>query len=478
MKNIVPILIASLLSAVLAVAIYRYFEPSFPLEYRGGEVPAKYTRLEENLLNGQLPRTFLSSSPTDFISAAEMVTPSVVNIRAVENANTSWWGPGSFAASSGSGVIISSDGYIITNNHVIEDGSRFEVTLDDRREYTAKLIASDPSTDLALLKIKEDGLPYLIFGNSDSARVGEWVMAVGNPFNLTSTVTAGIVSAKGRSIDILEGEYTIESFIQTDAAVNPGNSGGALVNTNGELVGINTAIITRSGRYEGYSFAIPSNLAQKVIQDLKEFGEVQRGLLGIKIGPVTRQIARELDLPSMDGVFINSIIAGGGADEAGIVRGDVIVGINNMKIKTIPQLQEQVGRLHPGTTIHVDFIRNGKLTRATVTLKDKNLSSKYIERVKNAGILEEHGFQLRELSQDERRRLRVSGIYVEKIERGSTIDDTEMEPGYIITKVGDIRVSSLKDVVDELEKRRGQEVYLEGFYEDYPGEYYYTFMVK
>ncbi|TAK46574.1 MAG: PDZ domain-containing protein, partial [Saprospiraceae bacterium] len=290
--------------------------------------------------------------------------------------------------------------------------------------------------------------------------------------------TAGIVSAKGRSIDILEGEYTIESFIQTDAAVNPGNSGGALVNTNGELVGINTAIITRSGRYEGYSFAIPSNLAQKVIQDLKEFGEVQRGLLGIKIGPVTREIAKDLDLPSMDGVFINSIIAGGGADEAGILRGDVIVGINNMKIKTIPQLQEQVGRLHPGTSIYVDFLRNGKLTHTTVTLKDKNLSSKYLEKVKNTGILEKHGFQLRELTQDERRRLRVSGIYVEKIERGSIIDDTEMDPGYIITKVGDIHVTSLKDVVDELEKSKGQEVYLEGFYEDFPGEYYYTFRVK
>ena len=303
-------------------------------------------------------------------------------------------------------------------------------------------------------------------------------MSVGNPFNLTSTVPAGIVSAKGRSIDILEGEYTIESFIQADAAVNPGNSGGALVNTNGELVGINTAIITRSGRYEGYSFAIPSNLAQKVIQDLKEFGEVQRGLLGIKIGPVTRQIAKELGLSNMDGVFLNSVVAGGGADEAGILQGDVIVGINNMKIKTIPQLQEQVGRLHPGNSIHVDFIRKGELTHAYVTLKDKNLSSKYIENVKNTGILKKHGFQLRELSQDERRRLRVSGIYVEKIARGSTIDDTEMEPGYIITKVGNIRVSSVKEVINELEKSEGQEVYLEGFYEDYPGEYYYTFKVE
>jgi len=478
MKNTAIILITSLFSAVIAVAIYKYFEASSEHAYLEGEMPARYTRLENNGLNDQRLRTFLSSSPTDFITAAGMVTPSVVNIRALENANTSWWGSGSFAASSGSGVILSADGYIVTNNHVIEDGSRFEVTLNDRREYDATLIASDPSTDLALLKIDEEGLPYLIFGNSDSVQVGEWVMAVGNPFNLTSTVTAGIVSAKGRSIDILEGEYTIESFIQTDAAVNPGNSGGALVNTNGELVGINTAIITRSGRYEGYSFAIPSNLAQKVIQDLKEFGEVQRGLLGIKIGPVTRQIAKELGLSNMDGVFINSVVAGGGADEAGILQGDVIVGINNMKIKTIPQLQEQVGRLHPGNSIHVDFIRKGELTHAYVTLKDKNLSSKYIENVKNTGILKKHGFQLRELSQDERRRLRVSGIYVEKIARGSTIDDTEMEPGYIITKVGNIRVSSVKDVINELEKSEGQEVYLEGFYEDYPGEYYYTFKVE
>ncbi|MFQ5445324.1 MAG: S1C family serine protease [Saprospiraceae bacterium] len=478
MKKIIPILIASMLSAFFAVMLYRHFGPNPAKSYKDGEVPARYTRLEDDLLNGQLQRTFLSSAPTDFISAAEKVTPSVVNIRAVENVNYSWWGSGSFGASSGSGVIISPDGYILTNNHVIEDGSKYEVTLNDRREFEAKLIATDPSTDIALLKIKETSLPYLVFGNSDSLRVGEWVMAVGNPFNLASTVTAGIVSAKGRNIDILEGEYTIESFIQTDAAVNPGNSGGALVNTNGELVGINTAIITRSGRYEGYSFAIPSNLAQKVIQDLKEFGEVQRGLLGIKIAPITGQIAKEFNLPNMDGVFINSVVAGGGADEAGIERGDVIVAIDNIKIKSIPQLQEQVGRLNPGTSIHVDYIRNGTLIHATVVLKDKNLSTQPRKLISNSGILEKHGFQLRELTQDERRRLRVSGIYVEKIERGSVIDNTEMDPGYIITKVGDVRVSTIKEVADELSRRKGQEVYLEGFYEDYPGEYYYTFRVK
>lgn len=436
-----------------------------------------YTNLEDPF-SGTLQRTFLSSSPTDFIAAAEDVTPAVVNIRAVENANYSWWGSGSFGASSGSGVIISADGYIVTNNHVIEDGNKYEVTLNDNREFQAKLIASDPLTDLALLKIDDVTLPFMTFGNSDSLRVGEWVLAVGNPFNLESTVTAGIVSAKGRSIDILEGEYSIESFIQTDAAVNPGNSGGALVNTNGELVGINTAIITRSGKYEGYSFAIPATLVQKVIRDLRDYGEVQRALLGVRIGPVNDQNAKELGLPAVEGVYISAVTPGGGAYDAGMKAEDVIVGINGIKIKSIPELQEQVGRLHPGARIEVDYIRQGKRHRSKVTLKDKNQTTRFTNRRLDEDLLERHGFELRELSPVERRELRITGVYVENIAIGSIIEKTEMDPGYIITKVGEVRVSSVQDVVNELKKRRGKEIYLEGFYENYPGEYYYTFEVQ
>ncbi|MEZ4961747.1 MAG: trypsin-like peptidase domain-containing protein [Saprospiraceae bacterium] len=479
MKQIIPIFISSLISALLAVFIYRMFAGPQQVYLEGDPAAVRYTNFnDDELLSGRVQRTFLSSAPTDFISAAEEVTLAVVNIRAVESASYSWWGSGSYGASSGSGVIISPDGYIVTNNHVIEDGSRYEVSLNDHREYEAKLIATDPSTDLALLKIKEENLPFLMFGNSDSLRVGEWVLAVGNPFNLESTVTAGIVSAKGRSIDILEGDYTIESFIQTDAAVNPGNSGGALVNTNGELIGINTAIITRSGKYEGYSFAIPATLVQKVISDLKLYGEVQRGLLGIRIGPVNGQNAKELGLPSVDGVYISYVTPGGGAEDAGLKGGDVIVGINNLKIKTIPELQEQVGRLHPGSALDVEYIRNGKHYKSTVILKDKNQATSVRTKGLDQDILSRHGFEIRDLTTDEKRRLRVSGVYVENIDVGSIIEKTEMDPGYIITKVGEVRVSSVQEVINELKKKRGKEIYLEGFYENYPGEYYYTFEVR
>ena len=479
MKKIIPIVVSSFLSAVLAVFIYKSFEEPTIIYTEGSPASALYTNLEiADPFSGFNQRTFISSAPTDFTSSAGKVTPAVVNIKAVEDSNYKWWGSGSYGASSGSGVIVSGDGFIVTNNHVIEDGNKYEVTLNDRREYNAKLIATDPSTDLALLKIEEDGLPYLNFGNSDSLKVGEWVMAVGNPFNLESTVTAGIVSAKGRSINILEGDYTIESFIQTDAAVNPGNSGGALVNTNGELVGINTAIITRSGKYEGYSFAIPATLVQKVIRDLRDYGEVQRGLLGIKIGPINDQNAKELGLPNVEGVLISSVTPSGGAEDAGLQSGDVIVGINGGKISTMPELQEKVGRMHPGTKISVDYIRDGKKFRTSVTLKGKNMTSTFASGRSDRNIIERHGFELRDLTIDEKRRLRISGVYVEHIKIGSVIEATEMDAGYIITKVGEVSVSSVQEVINELKKRKGKEIYLEGFYEHYPGEYYYTFEVK
>ncbi|MBI1227364.1 MAG: PDZ domain-containing protein [Bacteroidetes bacterium] len=479
MKKILPIAVSSFCSALLAVLLFNYFQKPktiFIDKSDGSAIYANYGESEP--FSGIQQRTFLSSAPTDFIAAAEKVTSSVVNIRAMESSSYGWWGGNSHGASSGSGVIISPDGYIVTNNHVIEDGNKYQVTMGDHREYDAKLVATDPFTDIALLKIEEHNLPSLTFGNSDSLRVGEWVLAVGNPFNLESTVTAGIVSAKGRSIDILEGEYTIESFIQTDAAVNPGNSGGALVNTNGELVGINTAIITRSGKYEGYSFAIPSTLVQKIIRDLRDYGEVKRGLLGVKIGPVDDRIAHELRLPAVEGVYINSVTTDGGAEDAGLQSEDVIVGINGVKIRAIPELQEQVGRLHPGAVIKVEYIREGRRYSANVTLKDKDMASKIVVKSDDDSLLGMMGFTLRELSADERRKMRVSGVYVENIKVGSVIEKTEMDPGYIITKVGEVKVSSVQEVLNELKKKRGSEVYLEGFYENYPGEYYYTFMVK
>ncbi|MEY3366875.1 MAG: hypothetical protein RI973_30 [Bacteroidota bacterium] len=467
----------ALLTSLLTIMIVRMLErPRFIyLQNKSEDTPAlaTYKTHHSTLFS---PGNF--SFDNNFIAAANAVTPAVVNIRTIESIGYNWWNSNSFGASSGSGVIISPDGYIVTNNHVIEEGTKYEVTLNDQREFSAQLLATDPQTDLALLKIDAQDLPFLVFGNSDSLLVGEWVLAVGNPFNLASTVTAGIVSAKGRSIDVLEGEYTIESFIQTDAAVNPGNSGGALVNTRGELIGINTAIITKSGKYEGYSFAIPSTLVNKVVEDLRLYGEVQRGLLGVQIRPVTSEIAKELELPAVEGVLISSVFGGGAAAESGLQSYDIIVGINNLRIRSVPELQEQIGRLRPGSTVNVEYLRDGKRRVATVTLKGKPRPNPVAVRNDDESILQNLGFSLRDLNVQEKRRLRASGVYVEEIAINSIIESTEMDPGYIITKVGDVPVSNVQEVVDQLLKNKGKKVYLEGFYESYKGEYYYTFVVK
>ena len=272
------------------------------------------------------------------------------------------------AMASGSGVILSNDGYIVTNNHVIEDANEIEVVLNDKRTFTAKLIGTDPNTDLALLKIEATDLPTIEIGNSDDLRVGEWVLAVGNPFNLTSTVTAGIVSAKARSINILNSDMKIESFIQTDAAVNPGNSGGALVNTRGQLVGINTAIASQTGSYAGYAFAIPTAIMQKVVADLRQYGTVQRALLGIRMLDITQQVKDQLSLESMEGVYVGEVISGSAADKAGMKAGDVIVQVDGRPINASSQLQEQIGRKNPGDQIIILVRRGHRSVSLQVTL--------------------------------------------------------------------------------------------------------------
>ena len=303
--------------------------------------------------------------PVDFRTVARKATPAVVSVLA--------YGSSGYRSSAGSGVIISADGYIITNKHVIEDGSRYEVALVDRRKLRAALIGTDDQTDLALLKVEETGLPVLEYGNSDRLEIGEWVMAIGSPFELSSTVTAGIVSAKGRSINILDGAYSVEAFIQTDAAINPGNSGGALVNLEGNLVGINTAIITDSGYSEGYSFAIPANLARKVIADLREFGEVRRGVLGVNIIEITDEAARDLQLPSVEGVLIKDVTRGGSAEGSGLKAGDVIVSVNSVPTRSVPELQELIARFRPGDQVNLEYYRNGRRFRKSgVPLKSLN----------------------------------------------------------------------------------------------------------
>ena len=469
------ILLVSVVSSFSTVMIYKYFDSPQQVIIRESS-PAKYTNYTDRLFSDVAKRQFLSATPSDFTSAAAVVTPAVVNIRATTENDFDLWG--GYGGSTGSGVIISPDGYIVTNNHVVEDSDDLEITLFDKRKMEAKVIGTDPSTDLALLKITDErNFPFLQMGNSDSLLVGEWVLAVGNPFNLESTVTAGIISAKGRNINILEDDYSIESFIQTDAAVNPGNSGGALVNTNGELVGINTAIITRSGKYEGYSFAIPVNLAQKIIRDLKDFGVVQRGFLGIFPEEITEETAESLGLASMNGAYISRVNGNSAAEDAGLEAKDVIVTINGNDVNSVPELQEQVARFRPGNTITIEYIRDGKKQKTEVTLKNKGNTTSLIG-ARDDDLLMKLGFELREMTDRERKNLKIgSGVYVVSILRGSAIEKTQMDPGYIITKVNDKRVSSVDEIITEFKNTKGT-VMLEGFYENFPGEYYYAFKVE
>lgn len=290
--------------------------------------------------------------------------------------------PDNVSVGFGSGVVISPDGYIVTNNHVVEGARKIEVTFNDKHKKEAKIIGSDPNTDIALIKVEANDLEYLTFGDSDKVRVGEWVLAVGNPFNLTSTVTAGIVSAKARNINIL-GEGTIESFIQTDAAVNPGNSGGALVNTEGDLIGINAAIASRTGSYEGYSFAIPSNIARKVVEDFLQYGSLQRAYIGVAVAEITEELAEKANLKSLSGVYVAGISEGSGAHKAGIKVGDIILNVNGVPVDTRSQLIGAVGQYRPGDKVNVKFIHDNKEKIVTVTLTNMFGDEKIIKEQKS-----------------------------------------------------------------------------------------------
>lgn len=351
MKQVTTNIFVALVSSFFSFLLFQhYLLPEKQIE-EASSATAQLARYE-TLVNTS-PHPQPEKLPSDFVTTSRMVTDAVVNITAFSDND--------FSRSNGSGVVYSGDGYIITNHHVVSQSNRLEITLPNKRKLEGRVIGTDPTTDIALVKVEAYNLQALRFGDSDKIEVGEWVLAVGNPFNLTSTVTAGIVSAKARNLNIIRGSYSIESFIQTDAVVNPGNSGGALVNDRGELIGINTAIISESGGYEGYSFAIPSNLVRKVIRDLREFGAVQRAVLGVGIREVDDELAAELGLPSVAGVYISGITSGGGADKAGLVAGDVIVGINDVRVSSVPELQEQIARYRPGDRITVQFYRRGRL---------------------------------------------------------------------------------------------------------------------
>ncbi len=415
----------------------------------------------------------------DFVSVAEVSTPAVVHIKSTIKSSVSpqqqynpfedfFNGPmfpqqrGPQVAT-GSGVIIKKDGYIVTNNHVIEGATKVEVILDDKREYVAEVLGTDPETDLALLKIEDNNLPFLNLGNSDELRIGEWVVAVGNPFNLTSTVTAGIVSAKGRNINLLRqkgGEYAIENFIQTDAAVNPGNSGGALVNTKGELIGINTAIASQTGSYSGYSFAIPINLAKKIIKDLSDYGEVKRAILGVRIQDITQELADEKGLKELTGVYIPSVSDGGAADKAGIKDGDVITEINGVVVDKSSVLQEQISKYHPGDKVTVTVVRDGKRKEIVTTLLSKDGDKKI-----DTSIAREEkkvlGAEIENLSRDERLELKIrNGVKIAKLGSGE-LKKKGIPAGFVITHIDKTPMHTTQDVERALKDKEGA-VLIEG----------------
>lgn len=467
-KKILGILGIATLGGLVALGINRAFiTKEKPVNFTYHET-AKFTLAEKMAVSPVL----------DFVSVAEVSTPAVVHIKSTV-ANTSrskeynpledFFGPGFGGPqrgpqqSTGSGVIIRKNGYIVTNNHVVDNSTLIEVILDDKRSYAAEVVGVDPETDLALLKIEEDNLPFLNLGNSDDLKVGEWVVAVGNPFNLTSTVTAGIVSAKGRSINLLRqrgGEYAVENFIQTDAAVNPGNSGGALVNTSGELIGINTAIASQTGSFSGYSFAIPINLAKKIISDLKEYGEVKRAILGVRIQDITQDLADEKGLKELVGVYIPSVSKGGSADKAGIKDGDVIIKINSILINKSSGLQEEISKYHPGDKIEVTVIRNGKEKVLAATLLSKD-GGKEIVRESEKEDMKVLGAEIENLSRDERLALKVkNGVKVASIGSGQ-MKSKGVPSGFVITHIDKVPMYVSQDVKNALKDKSGA-VLIEG----------------
>jgi Do/DeqQ family serine protease len=446
------VLVSSAIGAVVGVmAALRWMEPVTPyvsIEQRQQRV---FTHRPLPVGEAALP---------NFKAATALAVPAVVHIRAT-------FGPGAFslnpfdqflnphARSSGSGVIISDDGYIATNRHVIEDATRLEVVMNNNQRFYAKIVGQDPSTDLALLKIKAAGLPYLRYGNSDALEPGDWVLAVGNPFDLTSTVTAGIVSAKARNIDILRdrNNLQVESFLQTDAAVNPGNSGGALVNLQGELVGINTAIATVTGGYSGYSFAVPVSLVRKVMDDLLEFGTVQRGMLGIQIADVTPELAEQRQLAVVQGVYVTQVNPGGAALEAGLAKGDVVTHINSHPVVSVSELQEWVARNRPGDKIQVTYLRAGAENTVMATLRSPGGETKP-ESLPVA--YEVRGAVFEDLSYRELTELELDGgVRFRQIGDGPWKADNIIQTGYIITHIDKVAIDNVRDVNRVLAMKKG-----------------------
>ncbi len=484
MKKYLPVILIALTSSIISVGIYHFVSGD-------KEVVIKEVLRENNI---PVAEALLSVTPPNvpsFELAAERTVHGVVHITTEFERKSSvyddffdafrdYMGSPHYnykkqnrgALGMGSGVIISEDGYIVTNNHVVSGADYVEVTLNDKRSYEARVIGTDPTTDLALIKVDEVDLPFIPFGNSDDARVGEWVLAVGNPFNLTSTVTAGIVSAKARNIHILRNPNgsTIESFIQTDAAVNRGNSGGALVNTQGELIGINAAIATGTGYYAGYSFAIPVNIVKKVVNDLMLYGETQRGFIGVQILDVNSELADQVGLDTPGGVYIAGLMDGGSAEEAGIKDGDVILSVNSQPVNSTAELMESIGQHSPGDQVDVEVFRAGDRLHFPVVLKNQYGNTEVVQKEKEE-YFPELGASFMRVSQEELEKLGLkNGVRVSDIEAG-TLSRIGVRKNFIITQIDKERINDAKDIRKILNGKKGG-VLIEGAYPNGLRAYY------
>jgi Do/DeqQ family serine protease len=456
----------------------------FGLGLLGGMIPLtaylwvsspRYDKLSDEVIDGNryAQAVGFEGNPSvgpNFVDASESTINSVVHVttKVVQTSfqrdlfQEFFYGPGAggrefkqYGSGSGSGVIVSSEGYIVTNNHVIENASEIEVILNDNTKYEAKLIGADPSTDIAVLKIEGSGFQPIKLGDSDDLHIGEWVLAVGNPFNLTSTVTAGIVSAKARNINLLANRNSqevvpIESFIQTDAAVNPGNSGGALVNTRGELVGINTAIASQTGSYAGYSFAVPVNLVQKVMRDLIDYGIVQRGFLGVQIADISQEVKEKNDLPSTKGVFVSKVTPDGSADAAGMKDGDVILKIGTKEVNSVAELQEEIGKRRPGDKVSLTVRqKDGDEVVKSIVLRNKEGDTKLVSKeeiAKNFSL----GATFSELTSKEKKELNITyGVKITSLNSGK-LKSIGLQPGMIITKINNEAVETVEQLTSKL----------------------------
>ena len=469
-KGIFTALTTSIIASIIAVVVYAsFFQPEERIIKEPENEKIVLTGLNEGTANESM----------DFTDAADKAVHAVVHVTVKSQASYNYNPFYEFffgekqniqpepQVGFGSGVIISSDGYIVTNNHVVDGSTDIEVVMNDRRSYPAEVIGVDPSTDIALVKIAATDLPFMVYGNSDNLKLGQWVLAVGNPYNIGTSVTAGIVSAKARSINIL-GESSIESFVQTDAAVNPGNSGGALVNTMGELVGINTAIASRTGSYSGNSFAIPVNIAKKVVADLKEFGQVQRAILGVTIQDVTQEVAKTHDIEQLKGIYVNGIREGGAARDAGIKEGDVIISVNNVQVNSVSELQEQISKFRPNDKVNITINRDNKEKLFVVTLRNMDGDTGIVKKDDSLALL---GASLEPVNEATRNQLGIKyGVRVTSLKSGKLMKAGVRE-GFVITQINNKPVTSIEDIKNILSKTEGG-VYIEGIYSDRTIAYY------